>query len=84
LGTIAETTGKNTRALKEALKYYSKAIRFANRRYARAYLRRAMVYVKLKNYLRAAMDLRRAKTLDEDLVDPLIIKTIMGKIRQTK
>lgn len=80
LGTIAEAMGKNS----EALKYYGKAIRLAKRRYARAYLRSAMVNVKLKNYLRAAMELRTAKTLDEDLVDPILIKTVMSKLRQTK
>lgn len=80
LGTIAEAMNKNA----EALKYYGKAIRLAKQRYARAYLRRAAVHIKMKNYQRAAMDLRTAKTLDEDLVDPLLIKTIMSKLRQTK
>lgn len=80
LGTIAEAMGKHA----EALKYYGKAIRLAKRRYARAYLRRAAVHVKLRNYQSAAMDLHTAKRLDEDLVDPLLIKTVINKSRQRK
>lgn len=72
LGTVNE----EMRQWLNAIKYYGKAIRLANNRYARAFVQRARVYMRLGDYMRAAMDLRSAKTLDEDIVDPKLLEAV--------